>query len=300
MTVTPIELARGRRRPAHEDATLEMIRQMMLGEHGPSTILRFKPAVARAILDEFNSNNRPKKSTKITQFAHDMTNGNWAVTGDTIKFSTLYLRDGQNRLEACAKSEKPFITHVVFGLDDRIFTLLDRGKPRTVADAFAIAGIRNPNTVAGAVRWLEKFRNNTIKDRGALQQDEGLAAYTAYYDPTLMERAVEAARAVSNADDTPKTIATALFYLFAKKNPTLAAEFFEAWATRNWGNRMRPVKKASAHLAQLHEASNGRVHELARIKAWIAAWNLVVSRRIGKAADFKWSGKDDAMPKIKG
>jgi len=300
--VTPIETARPRRSNARLalDVTLDQIKEMMTQEHGPSVILKIRPTVASEILEHLNSANRPKKSLKIGLFAHDMTHGNWKLTGDTLKFSTLYLRDGQNRLEGCCKSGKPLITHAVFGLDDRDFVWLDRGKARTVADAFAIAGIANPTTVSGAVRWLEKFRTNTLKDRGALQQDEGLQAYNDHYDPALMERAVEGARHVSNADGTPKTIATALLYLFMKKNETLAAEFTDAWATRNFGGRMKPLKKASALLAQLHSASNGRVHELARIKAWVAAWNLVVARRQGQVADFKWGGKEDTMPKIKG
>jgi hypothetical protein len=299
MTVTPMRPARASRQQQDQDL-YEKIKAKMANPHGPSEIETIRPGTARLILDNLNSNNRPKKTLKIAQFAHDMETNNWAVTGDTIKFSTLYLRDGQNRLEACCKAGQSFTTHIVYGLDDRIFTLLDRGKPRTPADAFAIAGIPNPTTVAGAVRWLEKFRTGNLKDRGSLQQDEALKAYNEHYDATLLERSVEAARHVNNADGTPKTIAVALFYLFAKKNSTLASEFFEAWATRNWGGRMRPVKKASTHLATLHEASNGRIHELARIKAWIAAWNLVVSNRVGQASDFKWSGSDDTMPRIKG
>lgn len=283
-----------------DEATFDQIKNLMQADHGPSVILKITPGVARLILDNLNSANRPKKTLKIALFAHDIATDNWALTGDTLKFSTLYLRDGQNRLEGCCKANKPFTTHAVFGLDDRIFAMLDRGKPRTVADAFAIDGIPNPSTVAGTVRWLEKFRTGDIKDRSSLQQDEGLKAYHTHYNATLMERAVEAARHVNNADGTPKTVAAALFYLFAKKNEPLATEFFEAWATRNWGGRMRPVKKASALIAKLHEASNGRIHELARIKAWIAAWNLVVGRRVGIAADFKWSGNEDVMPKIKG
>ena len=300
--VTPIEAGRPRRngRQLALDVSFEQIKEMMTQEHGPSVILRIRPTVARQILDSLNSTNRPKKSMKIGIFSHDMVSDNWALTGDTLKFSTLYLRDGQNRLEACCKSNKPFMTHVVFGLDDRIFTWLDRGKPRTVADAYAIAGIRNPNTVAGAVRWLEKFRTNTLKDRSVLQQDEGLSAYKEHYDSALIERAVDAAREVSNSDNTPKTIATALYYLFATKNAPLADEFFEAWATRNFAGRMRPLRKSSAHLAKLHQASNGRIHELARIKSWIAAWNLVVARNVGKMSDFQWGGNADNMPKIKG
>ena len=291
--------ARAAKQQLADEQEFARIKGLMQKPHGPSVILTITPGVARMILEQLNSANRPKKSMKIAQFAHDMTINNWALTGDTIKFSQLYLRDGQNRLEACVKSGKPLTTHAVFGIDDRIFTLLDRGKPRTVADAFAIAGIRNPNTVAGAVRWLEKFRTNTLKDRGALQQDEGLAAYSSHYNATKMERAVEYARHVNNADGTPKTVATALFYLFAERNSALAVEFFDAWATRNFGGRMRPMKRASAHLAAIHAASNGRIHELARIKAWIAAWNLVVDRHLGKEADFKWGGKNDVMPKIK-
>jgi hypothetical protein len=300
MTVADLKTARRAAKQNADEAFVERsIKHLMQEPHGPSVIMTFTPGAAKMILEQLNSNNRPRKSVKVAEFANYMTAGNWKLTGDTVKFSNLYLRDGQNRMEACVRSGVPFTTHVVFGLDDRIFTFLDNGKPRTVGDAFAIEGVENPTTVAGAVRWLEKFRTNTVKDRSGLTQNEGVNAFHEHYDSVRMKVSVAAARAVSNADDTPKTIAAALHYLFADKNPALANEFFEAWAARNWGGRMRPIKKASDYLAALNTASNGRVHELARISAWIVAWNLVVQRRVGRKPDFRWTPAD-AVPRIRG
>ena len=309
MTVVQVAPARQKAQQSADLAEYAKIRAKVTARepHGPSTIMTFTSGLARLILNGdpdvkgdygLNSMNRPKKSAKITEFMEYMLKGDWKLTGDTVKFSDKYLRDGQNRLEACARSGVPLTTHVVFGLDDHIFPFLDNGKTRSVSDAFAIAGVQNSGTVAGAVRWLEKFKNDGLKDRSGLTQDSGIKALEGY-DPNRLKEAVAAARAVYAADSTPRTVSTALYYEFAKRDHSLAKEFFEAWASRNWGGRMRPIKKASEHLAALHQASNGRVHELARIAAWIAAWNLVVARRIGIKNDFRWR-PEDPMPKIKG
>lgn len=273
--------------------TFDEIKELMHKPHGPSIIRTITPGVAGDILHNetgLNANNRPKKKGKIADFANDMLRSQWKLTGDTIKFSDKkFLRDGQNRLEASVLSKKSFVTHIVFGIDDAVFTFLDRGKPRTNADAFVIARVPNAATVAGAMWWLEKFRSGNPKDRSSVNPYDALEAYKKHYDKRLMKKAVAAGRKVAKNAGEQKAVAVTLYYLFAEKDEGLADQFFEAWATRNFAGGMGPIKKASEYLVGLQKkqqearhAPTFRLRELARMAAWIAAWNLIVHKQQGK------------------
>jgi hypothetical protein len=126
---------------------IDLITTHKLGEGGPNRCLGVY------VLDKKTERNRPKKHAKIKQYADDLVEGRWSVTGDTIKFgSNGLLRDGHNRLSACLRSGRPLMTHVVFGIDPEVFYRLDIGKNRNGADVFWIAGIPRPAAVASTRR----------------------------------------------------------------------------------------------------------------------------------------------------
>src|SRR5262249_18230952 len=161
-----------------EQQTLQRIEELIrsAAAESPSHIFDITPWIAERVVEKYNEgelpgpdgkwHNRTRKPAKIKEFAADMMDLQWKLTGDTIKFSNkARLRDGQNRLFACIRSGKPFRTHIVFGIDDDVFPWMDRGKPRSGADALHILEIDNANVVAGAVRWLELLNANRVKER---------------------------------------------------------------------------------------------------------------------------------------
>jgi hypothetical protein len=98
----------------------------------PSHIFAITPWIAERLIERYNTgdlpgpdgrwHNRTRKPSKIKEFSDDMIDDQWMLTGDTLKFSSKgRLRDGQNRLFACIRANKPFRTHVVFGIDDDVF-----------------------------------------------------------------------------------------------------------------------------------------------------------------------------------
>lgn len=111
----------------------------------------------------------------------------WGITGDTVKFgSDGLLKDGQNRLSACVRSGKPLTTHVVFGIDPKLFARMDIGKNRNGADVFSIAGVPHANHVAAAVRWWLILMSEDPADRGAqFSNEELLKAYRDNIDPDI-------------------------------------------------------------------------------------------------------------------
>ena len=100
-----------------------------------------------------NTRNRGLKNSKIEQYARDIAGGRWRVTGEAIKFSAAgRLLDGQNRLHAVIRADKPISTLVVFGVRDEAQDVMDSGAARTAADALAMAGVKNSARVASAAR----------------------------------------------------------------------------------------------------------------------------------------------------
>ena len=123
-----------------EQKTLDRIRHYIEQPPENSRVMTITPKICAELL-VYNQNNRPEKPKKIAEYANYMMGGKWMLTGDTIKFSNAkLLRDGQNRVKACARAGVPFRTHVVFGIDDEAFDRLDQGKNRNGADVLSIAG----------------------------------------------------------------------------------------------------------------------------------------------------------------
>ncbi len=263
-----------------------------------SRIFDVTPKMAQHVIDTYNVGNRPKKPAKIAEYADDMTDREWKLTGDTLKFTTTpSLGDGQNRLFACIKANKSFRTHIVFGLDPAIFPWLDRGKPRSGADSLAIADVVRPNDVARTVRWLELIRQGRVKQRDQFSPSQILAAYHTY-DAEKITEAVRYGVMIHKSNAMPISTAAALFYVMAKKNGALAVEFFNAWAAEK--TTLSPVKKADAAIKKMVKASpTSRLHEVARAAVWVTAWNFLVDKKAGTVAAFLWKLSND-FPAIKG
>ena len=181
-----------------------------------SWIITVDPASAEVLLEERNEGNRPPKPNKVQQFATDMSSKRWGLTGDTLKFAPDgRLLDGQNRLAACVRSNKPFTTHVVFNIDPQLFGRMDIGKPRNPADVLHIAGYKYASTLAAAVRWTYLLDTNPY-NRETLRPEFVLDLVRDKYpdiEPYLKE-----GRAVNKQYAHPAGQIAALIYKFAKSD----------------------------------------------------------------------------------
>lgn len=273
-----------------------------------SRVITFTPKAAATILGVgtdtpgMNSHNRGRKPSKIKEYAEDMTNGTWHLTGDTIKFTKSgVLGDGQNRLYACVRARKSFTTHVVFGIDDAVFPWLDKGRTRSIGDDFFVDGMDNPQLLAHVMRWLELFRLDQVKERTTFTRAQIRDAYfNQGYDHELIAVGMEKGLLVQKATNTPRSLASALYYIFAKKNKALADEFFEAWSSGTHPGRMNPISKANRTFAKImKENPLVRIHDTMRAAVWVLAWNFVVRNRKGSVKDFEWTNLRP-FPKVAG
>jgi hypothetical protein len=287
---------------------MEQIHEWIKKPPETSRVVSITPKAAATILGVgtdspgLNSHNRGRKPSKIKEYAEDMTNSQWHLTGDTIKFTKSgLLGDGQNRLYACVRARKAFLTHVVFGIDDAVFPWLDKGRTRSIGDDFFVDGMDNPQLLAHVMRWLELFRLDQVKERTTFTRAQIRDAYfNQGYDHELIALGMEKGLLVQKATNTPRSLAAALYYLFAKKNRALADEFFEAWSTGTHPGRMNPIAKANRTFAKImKENPLVRIHDTMRAAVWVLAWNFVVRNKKGAMKDFEWT-PIRPFPKIAG
>jgi len=264
-----------------------------------SRIVEFSPKLAEYVLTELNDKNRPMKPTKIRSYADDLSDGMWGLTGDTIKFGTDgFLKDGQNRLAATVRANKTLKTHVVFGIDPRLFARMDIGKNRNGADVFSIAGVSYANHVSATVRWLLILTSSEPGDRGAqFTNEELLTAYREKFDADQLEASILAALDVRRTCHHPVGPLAALHYLFSQRNSTKADTFFEEWATGRAKKARAPSRYLQNELVRVSRESNNRMHENVRNAMIIKAWNCFVQGRSATKADMRHA-VSDPMPSI--
>jgi hypothetical protein len=237
-----------------------------------SRIVEIDPVSAAAILKDRNQGNRPPKPNKVQQFAADMANGRWGLTGDTLKFAPDgRLLDGQNRLAAAVRVNKPFKTHVVFGIDPQLFGRMDIGKPRNAADVLHIAGYKYASTLASALRWAHLLDTNPY-NRDTLQPDFVLdLARDEYPD---IEGFIKYGREINRQFAHPAGQAAALMYKFFKSDAAKAEDFFQAWMKGQRNGKYQIIDTMQALLHSQKVNNNGRIHELVRAAIIIKAWNI--------------------------
>lgn len=115
-------------------------------------IADFDPGFAQALLDNPHPRQRKMQPNKVTQFARDMSSGDWMNSGDPVRVDPeLRLIDGQHRCAAVVMSgitlhEVPFMMiH-----DPDAFLAFDQATPRKLSDQMHMAGIHITNNARHA------------------------------------------------------------------------------------------------------------------------------------------------------
>jgi len=252
-----------------------------------SRVYWITPQMAGYLIDKYNLSNRPRKPAKIGIYGKAMTGNEWRLTGDTIKFSDRQiLRDGQNRLIACRDSGARFQTHIVFGVPDEFFSVMDQGKNRDGSDLLAIEGVTNPSVVAAGVRWAHLYETNTVKMRTTIPAPEVLRLFQERY--SSITEFVPTARAVYATHKWPGGFVAGSLYFLSKIDRRAADDFGKAMANSNFSGRYLPLKLMDSKLAGIASVSSGRVNDIVRAALMITAWNLVRTGKKGKQTDFLW------------
>jgi hypothetical protein len=189
----------------------------------------FTPEIAEYVLSKLNLHNRPKKPVKIVQYAKDMQDKNWSITGETLKFGTDgLLKDGQNRLAACIRAQTPFRSHVIFGIDPESFHHMDTGKQRGADDVLAIMGVQNAQKVSGAMKYMNAYRRGMPTTGGGMSNQAMKDMYLNEINPDLMQEAIRVAKRVYSIVKFPMGQVAAVYYIASENGDgDRVAQFFD-------------------------------------------------------------------------
>lgn len=248
------------------------------------------PALAEHILITCNNANRPRRPQAVKRYAEDMAADLWRLTGEPVIFGrTGQLRDGQHRLAACVRAGVPFETYMLFGVDDDAFNVMNIGRKRDGGDTFAVAGIKNAQSAAAALRWLKIFTGDDPTDRSQTFSNRELLEHYNSLDSVRFDAAVADAKAACRGQRlVHEAPLGALVFLYRKKHQRAVDAFLaDLTAGKRGGIRL------STRLDKLRKANLGRMHENQRNAMIVNTINAYVSGAAPTARDIDWN---DSMP----
>lgn len=256
------------------------------------------PDQAAAILNARNTHNRTISPTVVAKYARDMTNGDWLLNGDAIRFAADgTLLDGQHRLAAIVKSGATIRTVVVWNLPAEAQATMDDGRKRTMANVLELSGQRtSAKTVASILRRAILWERGVVVSGGAsaptkAEMQQYLNDHPEVTDAAVLADHIRNTRGVKCA---ASTLGLA-YYLFSAKSKTAADEFFDKLRTGAGLEEGNPILVLRNRLAL--DGSTRLATESPEVLAWfIKAWNAWRKGRTIKVLRFK-AGETFPEPK---
>ncbi len=245
-----------------------------------------------ATLLALNTHNRHVREDLVSTFARDISAGRWVLNGETIKIGKDgTLIDGQHRLMAVVKADKPIDAVIVRGLDNESQETIDTGARRRLADVLFMTKTPHNTTVAAATRWswfLDRFgapRASVATNPSQSELIEHLRK-----NPGLVEAAVLGVQAGHSTLRMTGSTAATLWYHMGRIDAKLRDEFW-----RQLLENEAPKGSAIYALRESILKDLGRPHRMSvthRTAIVIKAWNSWLA---GETRDYiMWRGNGPA------
>ena len=129
-------------------------------------VVTVTPQEAALWLNTKNSNNRPISENAVAKYSQEMKERRWKLNGQSIGFNKAgQLTNGQHRLLACVRSNTPFETVVVYGVENDVFDTIDDCNSRSLADVLHIKGETGSGLLSCGIRFLWIYSRGEIERR---------------------------------------------------------------------------------------------------------------------------------------
>lgn len=137
---------------------------------------RVTPSMAKKLLADTTTRNRPLARRFVTQLTRAIINGEWQDNAETIKLDRDgNVIDGQHRLAAIVESGRTVTIWVARGMDPSAFSTIDQGKVRTLADVLAVNGEMYYAELGGALHCFASITKRIDRQSKRLTNPAGLA-----------------------------------------------------------------------------------------------------------------------------
>jgi hypothetical protein len=189
------------------------------------------PLMAAKYIELNRRPNRALRPDHVETLARDMREGRWQCNGESIIFDRHgNILDGQHRLAAIVSSQTSIETYVVHGLDPEVFTTIDRGTRRNMADVLGMCGEIHRTILAASLVWIYVHEHGGMQ---AYHRRDRRPTIGELEEILLKHPGLRQSCRYGHGSRTPLLpgLGTALHYLFAQKDATLAASFFDRLAS---------------------------------------------------------------------
>jgi len=255
-----------------------------------------------------HANQRNLTDSHMLHLAQQMKNGQWKMNGESIIFDwDGNIADGQHRLHSVIRSGVDCDFVVVRGIDPSCFPTIDRGKPRSNGNIFAINGIANFNVAASATMGVLNYRralavrvfkdNKAIKEFGSLNtsiRPSSTDLLTEYEKHTSQYECAIKIALDCRQKAAPSCVATVagLALIDGKMGEDYVTQFWKAFKSGANLQEKSPILKLIDRLSKDAD-SKTKLSQNHRILLMAKAWNFYAAE---KPCGVLRLESDDAFP----
>lgn len=250
------------------------------------------PEEAKNWLDTKRSRNRPVSENAVAKYAQEMKAGRWVDNGKGLIFGKSgNLLDGQHRLTACVRVNKPFETTITWGVPDEYFDTIDDCNSRSFADVLHIKGEASSGLLSAGLRFLWVYSRGEIERRD-------LRRGTIATKP-LLEATLEKNRKITTSVRfygmlkarpggllIPAGMAIGLHYLFSLVNEEKADQFFTLFQSGFDLYEGHPIALLRARLIAGQKEASTKLTPAAMYYYMVTTWNAFVKDQQLKRLQF--------------
>ncbi len=244
-----------------------------------SSIEIITPEIASHYIQK-NRDNRPLSPSIVNNYAATMERGSWMFNGDSIRFDEDgYLLDGQHRLYAVMQSGTSMQCFIIRGIPREVFTTIDIGRGRRLADFIALEGYKQSLNMGAALRWVWNYRENKfINISGKLVADTRQLLDLLKNEDGLKESINFIGRLQSRQKVINLSPAAAFHHIFSEKEEFLATNFFEQLYT---GANLSPDSPILSLRNQQMNIRMGSINQSKKhlVISVIKAWNHYIENK---------------------
>ena len=241
------------------------------------------PQEATLWLDTKRGKNRPISENAVAKYAQEMSAGRWVDNAKGLVFGVSgKLLDGQHRLTACVRVNKPFQTTITWGVPDEYFDTIDDCNTRSLADVLHIKGETGSQLLSAGLRFLWIYSRGEIERRDLRKgviATKPLLQTTLEKHPKIRQsvKFYSMIKARPGGLLIPAGMAIGLHYLFSLVDEKKADEFFVRLQSGLELTDDNPIYILRARLISGQREASTKLTQPAMYYYVVLSWNAYVS-----------------------